>query len=87
MNFEIAEKRKNASVRMIGHGQGVQSSIDLTMTITLEEYQGGTRARWFVEAIIGGLLASVGSRILGSAAEKYVKLITENLRQKVSDSA
>lgn len=87
MNFEIAEKRKNASVRMIGHGQGVQSSIDLTMTITLEEYQGGTKARWFVEAIIGGLLASVGSRILGSAAEKYVKLITENLRQKVSDSA
>lgn len=84
MNFEIAEKRKDAFVKMVGRGQGVQSSIDMTMTIVLEQSGTGTRASWSAEAKVGGLLASVGSRLLDSVAERYVKQITENLRQKVA---
>ena len=86
MNFEIAEKRKDSFVKMVGRGQGVQSSIDMTMTLALEEAGKGTRASWTAEAKVGGLLASVGSRLMGGVAEKYVRQITESLRRKVSDA-
>jgi len=86
MKFEIAEKRKDEFVRMVGRGQGVQSTVDLTMAITLEGSGKSTKASWSAEAKVGGLLASVGSRLIGSVAEKYVKEITETLRQKVSAS-
>jgi len=84
MNFEISEKRKDASVKTVGRGQGVQSTVDLTLQITLEESGGGTRASWSAEAKVGGLLASVGSRLINGIAEKYIRQITETLRKKVA---
>lgn len=82
MKFEVS-KKKGSSVTMVGHGQGIQSSVDLTMEIILEDTAGGTKGNWSADAKVGGLLASVGSRLLNSVAEKYIKQITETLRQKV----
>jgi uncharacterized protein len=84
MNFEFAEKRKDSFVKMVGSGQGVQSSIDLTMEIALEASTSGTRASWKADAKVGGLLASVGNRLLNAAAEKYINQMTEELRKKAS---
>jgi carbon monoxide dehydrogenase subunit G len=84
LDFEIAEKRKNSFAKLVGRGQGIQSSIDLTMAITLQDSQGGTRASWVAEANVGGLLASVGGRLLGSVAEKYIRQITEAIRLAVA---
>jgi carbon monoxide dehydrogenase subunit G len=83
MNFEIVDKKKDAFVRMVGRGQGVQSSVDMTLTVALERSPGGTKATWTSETKVGGLLASVGSRLLDGVSEKYIKRITESLRQKV----
>jgi len=84
MNFEIAEKREGSFVRMVGRGQGVQSSVDMTLTLALERSAGGTKATWSAETKVGGLLASVGSRLLAGISEKYIRQITESLRQKVA---
>lgn len=82
MQFAVS-KKQGSSVALVGRGQGIQSTVDLTMEIALEDIAGGTRGNWSADAKVGGLLASVGSRLLNSVAEKYVKQITETLRQKV----
>lgn len=84
MDFEITETRKDTFVKMVGHGKGFQSSIEIIMAITLNKSSEGTMATWTTEAEIGGLLASLDKKILNNVAENYVKRITETLRQKVT---
>jgi uncharacterized protein len=85
LNFEITEKRKDEFARVAGRGQGIQSSIDLGLELAIVSTPEGCRGRWAADAQVGGLLASVGGRILNGVAEKYVKQITESLKQKVSE--
>lgn len=84
IDFEIVEKEKDSVAKIAGHGQGMQSSVEIRLAIALEDSQGGTRARWVADAAVGGLLASVAGRLIDGVAAKYVKQITESLRQKVS---
>lgn len=83
-SFEIVERTQNGIARLVGHGQGMQSSIEIRLEIALEETKDGTRARWVAEASMGGLLANLGGRLIDGAVVKYVRQITENLRQKVA---
>lgn len=85
LNFEIMERKKDEFARVAGRGQGMQSSIDLTLDLAVEGTPDGCRGKWTADAKVGGLLASVGGRILNGVAEKYVKQITESLKQKVSE--
>ena len=85
LNFEIMERRKDEFARVAGRGQGMQSSIDLTLDLAVEGTPDGCRGKWTADAKVGGLLASVGGRILNGVADKYVKQITESLKQKVSE--
>ena len=85
LNFEITEKRKDEFARVVGRGQGLQSSIDLSLELAVESTTAGSKGRWTADAKVGGLLASVGGRILDGVAEKYVRQITESLKQKVTE--
>lgn len=84
LNFEITERRKDEFAKVVGRGQGIQSSIDLGLELAVENTANGSKGRWKADAKVGGLLASIGGRILDGVAEKYVRQITESLRQKVS---
>lgn len=84
INFELAEKKEGEFARLVGHGQGLQSSVEMALAIRLEDASKGSLGRWTAEASIGGLLASVGGRLVNGVAEKYVKQITENLRSALA---
>ncbi len=87
LKFEILEKKTNSSVKIVGRGTGIQSTIDLSMKILLEDGpQSSTIARWTADVNIGGLLASVGNRLLGSAAEKYILQISDNMKKNLGES-
>jgi carbon monoxide dehydrogenase subunit G len=83
-DFETAEKRPGTHLKLKGRGQGMQSVVDLTLQMTFEDRQGGSKADWVAEAELGGLLASVGGRLIDGIAAKYMKQITENIRLEVS---
>ncbi len=85
MNFTLTEKRKGASAKLIGHGEGMQGFVDLTLVLNLEDAPRGSRASWSADARVGGLLASVAGRLIEGVADSYIKQITENLRKKVTD--
>jgi carbon monoxide dehydrogenase subunit G len=70
---------------MVGNGTGLQSSVNLTLSFDLEEIdENTTKVKWFIDAQLGGLIASIGSRLLGSAAEKYLEKIIEGIKNKLS---
>ena len=83
-NFEMQEKRKDEYAKLVGHGQGLQSSVEMTLAIELSGSANWSVGKWSAEASVGGLLASVGGRLTNGAAEKYVKQITENLKTALS---
>src|SRR5271157_3971671 len=78
MAFETVERKEGASTTLRGHGQGMQSSVDVTLRISLEDTEKGCTAKWTAEASVGGLLASLGGRLVDGVASKYVAAITEN---------
>ena len=84
IRFEVLEKVEKSKARIAGHGQGMQSSLEMSLEMTLEDAPQGSRARWVAEVAMGGLLASIGGRLIDGVASKYMKRITENLRDKVS---
>ena len=82
--FETSEKQPGSHTKLKGHGQGMQSTVDLTLAMTFGESEGGSRADWKAEAELGGLLASVGGRLVDGIATKYMKQITDNIQLEVS---
>ena len=85
--FEIQERKLNSSAKIVGRGTGIQSTIDLSMTISLEDGpQGSTVIKWAADVNVGGLLASVGNRLLGSTAEKYIMRVSDNIKRNFSES-
>ena len=83
-DFETSEKQPGAHLSLKGRGQGMQSMVKLTLRMSFEDKQGGSKAGWVAEAELGGLLASVGGRLIDGIAAKYMKQITENIRFEVS---
>jgi carbon monoxide dehydrogenase subunit G len=84
MSFETVERRMGSLSKLVGHAQGMQSSVDITLQIMLEDSPNGSKANWVAEASVGGLLASLGGRLIDGVASKYVRQITESMRKQVS---
>lgn len=81
----IAEKVSPKFVKLKAKASGLDSSIELESGFAMEDNEkGGTMIRWTADAIIGGLIARVGSRLMDSAAQKYISGIVESLKQKLS---
>jgi carbon monoxide dehydrogenase subunit G len=88
VKMSVVERRPPTFARMKAKGNGMSSSVELENTFTMEDGQGGngTLVRWGADAKIGGLMASVGSRLIDAAAQKYVAEIIGSLKEKVSTS-
>jgi uncharacterized protein len=85
MDFVVTDKKPGRSVKIIGKGRGMQSTIDLTLSLELEDRPGGCKGRWVADVSVGGMLASMGGRLISGVAEKYVSRITEDLRKKAGE--
>jgi carbon monoxide dehydrogenase subunit G len=83
-DFTIADIIPGAHARLLSHGTGVKSQIDFDAVIDLTDSpEGGSILSWKANVMVGGLLASVGQRLIGSAAEKIVNQLFEGLRQEL----
>jgi carbon monoxide dehydrogenase subunit G len=73
MHFTTAEKNPPEHAKLLAHGSGMGSTIDLQATMDLAEADGKTKMKWVAEAMVGGRIASVGQRLLSGQAEKTIK--------------
>jgi len=88
VKLTITERTPPTFAKMKAKGNGLSSSVELENTFTMEDAPGGagTVVRWAADAKIAGLMASVGSRLIDAAAQKYVTEIIGSLKEKLSSS-
>ncbi|MFQ5918667.1 MAG: CoxG family protein [Thermoplasmata archaeon] len=69
----IVEQERPVRARLQAHGRGRGSAVDVDSTIVLIKTVRGTEMRWNAEARLVGKLATVGSRVIESTADKKVQ--------------
>ncbi len=86
VKMAITERNPPNSVKMHAKGNGLSSSVELDTSFTTEDSPTGkgTVVKWAADAKIAGLMASVGSRLMDAAAQKYVTEIIASLKEKLS---
>jgi carbon monoxide dehydrogenase subunit G len=85
VKLSLVENKRPTFTKLKARGTGLNSSVDLESSFTLEDgAKGGTHVKWSAEAKISGMMASVGSRLIDSAADNYVKQIIGLLEKKLS---
>jgi carbon monoxide dehydrogenase subunit G len=71
-SVEFAEKNPPKSLRMKVSGKGIPGFVDGAGQIDLAEKGGQTELRYTGEAQVGGMIASVGQRMIEGAARKIM---------------
>jgi len=84
LHFRTLEKSPYARVRMVAHGTGLGSAIDVEMVTELTDGErGGTAMKWTADASVSGKLASLGQGLIKSQAERIVRQLFDCLRSKL----
>lgn len=79
-DVQIVEQDRPTRARVKAHGRGRGSAVDVDSTIVLIKTARGSEMRWNAEARLVGKLATVGSRMIASTAEKKVSEFFECVR-------
>jgi carbon monoxide dehydrogenase subunit G len=83
---ELAEKKPPASLVVRVDGKGAAGFMKGEGRLELAEKQGETEVKYTGEAQVGGLIASVGQRMIEAAARKIVEQFFENAKKAVGGS-
>ncbi|MEM0130339.1 MAG: SRPBCC domain-containing protein [Thermoplasmatales archaeon] len=70
-------------VNITAKGSSSSGSIDLNAQFSPEDANGITKVKWNVQMSIGGMVATMGSRVIDSAVQKYIKALTDSFRSKI----
>lgn len=82
--FNVLDKKPPSHAKLLGHGSGTGSVVDMDTLMDLEATpEGGTKMAWKADAKVGGLVASVGQRLLEGTAQKIVKNLFECFRAQL----
>jgi carbon monoxide dehydrogenase subunit G len=68
----IVEQTPPSHARLKGSGIGVGSSVNMDTSMNLADAGEGTRLTYKADVQIGGTLASVGQRVIGTTTEKTI---------------
>ena len=66
---KLADKQPPDSYKMSAEGSGGPGFIRSETLITLSDHDGGTRVTYTADVQVGGLIASVGQRMLGGVSK------------------
>ena len=72
------------SYRIVGAGNSPVGFANGEATVTLENFEGGTKLNYVVEANVGGKIAQVGSRLIDMTAKKIADIFFEKFSKLIS---
>ncbi len=81
--IEIIDKQPINSVRVKAVGAGSGSSITIDTKIELNEISGGTELTYTSETKVGGMIASLGQRLIRDTADKIIAGVFTCVKQQV----
>ena len=83
-SIEIKDKREPESLRLVGRAHGVLGFGDGTGWVTLHPAENGTRLAYRYQARVGGKVASVGSRMLGTVTRILIAQFFRGFERRLS---
>lgn len=84
LHFRTVEKVPSSKAKMVAHGTGLGSAVDVEMTTELAGgSDGGTSLRWSAEARVSGKIASLGQGLIKSQAERIIKQLFDCFQSKL----
>lgn len=83
----LTEKKPPSSMRMQVDGKGAPGFMNGKARLTLVESSGGTEVSYEGEAHVGGLIASVGSRLVEATAKKIIQQFFECAQTQLAGKA
>ena len=85
LHFRIIEKEPPSRAKIVAHGMGLGSAVDVEMVTELVAgKEGGTSMKWTAEANVSGKVASLGQGLIKSQAERTIRELFDCLRSKLS---
>ncbi|QBR01370.1 SRPBCC family protein [Paraburkholderia pallida] len=82
----FSDLRENTGYRIEGNGSGgIAGFGKLTADVHLEDIYGGTTLHYAATAQLGGKLAQIGSRLVGSVANKFLADFFARFEKLVSE--
>jgi uncharacterized protein len=76
-SVELADQKPPSSLRMKVDGKGIPGFMKGEGHLELREKSGGTEVSYSGEAQVGGLIASVGQRMIEAASKKIIQQFFE----------
>ncbi len=84
LHFTAVEKIPPTRAKLIAHGTGIGSTVDMDTVMDISDTEGGgSSMRWTADAKVGGRIASLGQRLLDGQAEKIIRQLFECLQRKL----
>ena len=83
-DIELKDLNPPNSYRIVGSGNSPVGFANGEATVSLENFEGGTKLNYVVEANVGGKIAQVGSRLIDMTAKKIADIFFEKFSKLIS---
>ena len=84
-DIELKDLNPPNSYRITGSGSSPVGFANGEATVTLEDFDGGTKLNYVVEANVGGKIAQVGSRLIDMTAKKMADIFFGKFSELISN--
>ena len=83
-DIELTDLDPPNSYKITGSGNSPVGFANGEATVTLEDFEGGTKLKYIVEANVGGKIAQVGSRLIDMTAKKMADIFFGKFSELIS---
>ena len=83
-DIELKDLNPPNSYKITGSGSSPVGFANGEATVTLEDFDGGTKLNYVVEANVGGKIAQVGSRLIDMTAKKMADIFFGKFSELIS---
>ena len=86
-DIELKDLNPPNSYKITGSGNSLVGFVNGEAKVTLEDFDGGTKLNYVVEANVGGKIAQVGSRLIDMTAKKMADIFFGKFSELVSNQS
>ncbi len=79
--LELKQITEGEDIDVYARGSGTTGSLDLKANYKLVDLGSSTLVKWTVNLNIGGMIATMGARVINSTAENYISVLTDSFRK------
>lgn len=87
MTFKFEDQKPPSHLRISGRGSGMQSNVDLKIDLDIKGEGSSSTVNWAADLNVGGLVASVGGRLIEGVTRDKVNEIITNFKKVIEKEA